>query len=51
MAKKENTKTTTFPSYKQAMNYRGGFNKFVYDKIKELAESQEKPSNSKDSEE
>ena len=27
----------TFPSYTTAKNYKGGFDKFVYDKLKELS--------------
>ena len=30
-----------FPSYVKAYQYKGGFNKFVYDKLKELCDSSE----------
>ena len=30
-----------FPSYIKAYQYKGGFNKFVYDKLKELCDSSE----------
>lgn len=32
-----------FPSYVKAYQYKGGFNKFVYDKIKELCGESEEP--------
>lgn len=31
--------TKKFPSYVKAYQYKGGFNKFVYDKLKELCDS------------
>ena len=33
--------TDKFPSYVKAYQYKGGFNKFVYDKLKELCDSSE----------
>ena len=37
--------TDKFPSYVKAYQYRGGFNKFVYDKLKELSGSSEEEEN------
>ena len=35
----EETKEETFPSFRKAYQYRGGFDKFVYDQLKKANES------------
>ena len=43
--------TKEFPSFRKVYKYRGGFEKFVYDKLKELMGSDESEENSSSSDE
>ncbi len=39
----------TFPSFRKAYKYRGGFDKFVYDKLSELLSETKTPSEEQES--